>query len=202
MSDREGRERRERRRTPPPTPPPTPSPCLISPLSLGRDAAPSVLLVRTAAGAVFGAFAPAAWRPDATPGRYYGDGTAFVFTLRAPAAPPPGRSPGGGGGPGGEGGGEAGPGPAKPAPSAVTRQLWRWHARYCSAVARNDFFQLARPAALALGGGAGSAGWALSLDAGLERGTSRPCTTFGTPASLAGGEGEFAVGRVELWGLR
>jgi hypothetical protein len=97
----------------------------------------------------------------------------------------------------------------------TSRVLWRWHARYCSAVARNDFFQLARPAALALGGGAGSGGWALSLDAGLERGTSRPCTTFGTPASLAGGggggggsgavdaeEGEFVVGRVELWGLR
>jgi len=81
---------------------------------------------------------------------------------------------------------------------------------------------LARPTALALGGGAGSAGWALSLDAGLERGTSRPCTTFGTPTSLAGsGEGgedgggggggggggeddggAFEVGRVELWGLR
>jgi len=40
------------------------------------------------------------------------------------------------------------------------------------------------------------------LDAGLERGTSRPCTTFGTPAPLDGVDGEFAVGRVELWGLR
>ena len=167
----------------------------FSPHSLGRDAAPSVLLIRTAAGGVFGAFAPAAWRPDAAPGRYYGDGTAFVFTLRAPGTE------------------EAGKGAsAKRGPPIVARGLWRWHARFCSAVARNDFFQLARPTALALGGGAGSSGWALSLDAGLERGTSRPCTTFGTPASLEGGgsgegeaegdDGAYEVGRVELWGLR
>jgi hypothetical protein len=188
-----------------------------TPHSLGRDAAPSVLLVRTAAGAVFGAYAAAAWRPDAAPGRYYGDGTTFVFTLRSvkggegggggvevaagatrPPSPPPGRA-------------DEEPAGAPPTtsttpttappPLTTSRSLWRWHARYCSAVARNDFFQLARPGALALGGGAGGGGWALSLDADLGRGTSRACTTFGTPTGL-GEAPEFGVGRVELWGLR
>jgi hypothetical protein len=178
---------------------------LIHLSSLGRDAAPSVLLVRTAGGAVFGAYATTAWRPDAAPGRYYGDGTTFVFTLRTAG--------GGGGGHGNDGGGGGSPssssGVGEDAAAATTiqptptiaRGLWRWHAPYCSAVARNDFFQLARPGALALGGGAGGGGWALSLDAALARGTSRPCTTFGTPASL-GEAPEFGVGRVELWGLR
>jgi len=128
--------------------------------------------------------------------------TGFVFTLRAPGSGPPGAA---------GGAAAAGEEEARPRPPAVVRGLWRWHARFCSTVARNDFFQLARPTALALGGGAGSAGWALSLDAGLERGASRPCTTFGTPASLAGGskggggdddDGAYEVGRVELWGLR
>ena len=79
-----------------------------------------------------------------------------------------------------------------PAPSAHPA-LWRWHAARCDVV-RNDFFQLARPSGLALGGGPR---FALALDADLARGTSGPCETFGSPC-LASGD-EFEVGRVEVW---
>ena len=62
---------------------------------------------------------------------------------------------------------------------------------------RNDFFQLARPTSLALGGGPG---FALALDADLSRGRSGACETFGCAEGLASEE-EFDVGRVELWSL-
>lgn len=62
---------------------------------------------------------------------------------------------------------------------------------------RNDFFQLARPTSLALGGGPR---FALALDADLARGRSGACDTFGCAEGLASAE-EFDVGRVELWSL-
>ena len=48
----------------------------------------------------------------------------------------------------------------------------------------NSLFQLASPNSLALGGGAGG-GFALFVDSMLERGTSRPCATFNSPALTA-----------------
>jgi len=111
------------------------------------------------------------------------DARGAVFGAFAAAPWAPGRR-------GYYGGGEAFVFTAAPVPA-----LWRWHAARCD-VARNDFFQLARPAMLALGGGPA---FALALDADLGRGRSGPCETFGSPC-LASGD-EYEVGRVELWAV-
>ncbi len=62
----------------------------------------------------------------------------------------------------------------------------------------NKLFQLAKPQALALGGGEG--GFALYLNDTLQRGTSSACGTFGNTASLLGEE-QCEIVCVELWAL-
>jgi hypothetical protein len=63
----------------------------------------------------------------------------------------------------------------------------------------NKLFQLAKPQALALGGGDG--GFALYLGDALQKGTSSACATFGNNGSLLGEE-QFQVVCVELWSLK
>lgn len=91
----------------------------------------------------------------------------------------------------GEGGDAAAEGDDAPAPPAPARST------ETRTTPRNDFFQLARPTSLALGGGPR---FALALDADLARGRSGACETFGCAEGLASEE-EFDVGRVELWSL-
>ena len=105
---------------------------------------------------------------------------------------------GGGSGGGGEkeasgGGGDADAAPAAAAAAAAPAA----RSTGTRTTPRNDFFQLARPTSLALGGGPR---FALALDADLARGRSGACETFGCARGLASEE-EFDVGRVELWSL-
>lgn len=74
-------------------------------------------------------------------------------------------------------------------------QMWPWHQRRM-ALARNDFFQFGRPDSLALGG---APQYALYLDGDLQFGSSGCSDTFGSPCLAS--DGEFEIGRVELWGL-
>ena len=70
-------------------------------------------------------------------------------------------------------------------------RIYRWSRR-------NNFFQLAKPQCLAMGGGGR---WALWLDAALERGSSGACETFDSPPLAGGADESFRVMRVELWGF-
>ena len=90
-----------------------------------------------------------------------------------------------------DGGGDA----AAPSPAAASARSFS--STETRTTPRNDFFQLARPTSLALGGGPR---FALALDADLARGRSGACETFGCAHGLASEE-EFDVGRVELWSL-
>ena len=182
--------------------------------SVGTGAGgPSVLVVRDRGGAVFGCFASEPWGPPRP--RYFGNGESFVFSLKperglwrwhaarcaveVPAwaldeeaekeeAEKEKEESGGGEGKGASGGdGNA----TAAAPTAASRST------ETRTTPRNDFFQLARPTSLALGGGPR---FALSLDADLARGRSGACETFGCARGLASEE-EFDVGRVELWSL-
>lgn len=167
-----------------------------------------MLVVRDRAGAVFGCFASEPWGPPRA--RYFGNGECFVFSLKPErrlwrwhaarcavevpawvldeeaAADEEEKKKKGGEGGGGEGvGDENGEAPAPPPRSNELKPT-----------PRNDFFQLARPTSLALGGGPR---FALTLDADLGRGRSGPCETFGSECLAS--EEEFDVGRVELWSL-
>lgn len=165
-------------------------------LRRARGAGPTLLVVMDDAGGVCGGFAARDWGGDdlvtalvpslplffratgrtghtptpsaaagGAPGRYFGSGETFLFSLRPALA------------------------------------IHRWSRR-------NNHFQLAAPdTGLAFGGGGG--GFGLHLDAGLERGETGPCDTFGNPPLLppsagdggAGGGGSvsFRVVRVEVW---
>ncbi|KAJ8601832.1 hypothetical protein CTAYLR_009047 [Chrysophaeum taylorii] len=61
----------------------------------------------------------------------------------------------------------------------------------------NDMFIYATHSVLGFGSGGG--GFALRLDDALELGASRPCATYGTPASLFNGRDTFPVNRVQLF---
>lgn len=73
--------------------------------------------------------------------------------------------------------------------------MWRWYQKRM-ALGRNDFFQYGTSDCLALGG---APAYAIKLDGDLAFGRSGNSETFGN-APLAS-EDEFAIGRVELWGL-
>ena len=187
---------------PTPLPPPAvPAPILDSPSALLPGDTAARLAAALPPAARWGGAGGAPWRLAYSTAR---DGTSLASLYRCRAAPSlllvrdasgtvfgayvtspwaPGRR-------GYYGSGEAFVFTLAPGPPSH----WRWHADRCD-VARNDFFQLARPTGLALGGGPR---FAIALDADLARGTSGPCETFGSPG-LAGQGDEFDVGRVEVW---
>lgn len=61
----------------------------------------------------------------------------------------------------------------------------------------NDMFIYAREDVLGFGSGGG--GFAIRLDEALEVGASRPCATYGTPASLFDRRDTFPINRVQLF---
>ena len=181
--------------------------------SLLRAAAgrsPTLLAVCDARGAVFGAFAAEPWRVQP---RYFGTGETFVFAIVPPGASGFGNAAGGGGSgeTGGSGGGDAAdgssPSPSSAAPPAAAApppsdapmspprsppargvvRLWKW-------ARRNDYFQLASPDGVAVGGGGA---FAFRLEEGLRTGTAGACDTFACPR-LASGDA-FDIASVELW---
>lgn len=209
----------------PPRPPVPPSAstaaaaAAASSSSVGTGAGgPSVLLVRDRGGAVFGCFTSEPWGPPRP--RYFGNGESFVFSLRPErrlwrwhaarcAVEVPvwaldeeeqDKDRGGGGEEeaGGAGAVVAAGAAAAAAAAAAATSPAASRSTETRMTPRNDFFQLARPTSLALGGGPR---FALALDADLSRGRSGGCETFGCAKGLASGGEEFDVGRVELWSL-
>jgi hypothetical protein len=65
---------------------------------------------------------------------------------------------------------------------------------------RNQLWLLSREECIAWGGG-GQAGYGLSLDAELERGTSCPCETYGPYTGSLASAFSFKIVQVEVWGF-
>ena len=145
--------------------------------------APLLLVARSTAGHVFGAYLPAPFSARPKVPRYYGDGEAFVFTLRPTLAFYPW---------------------AKMDREAMTAARVRGsggavlYRADASAVATNDYFILAEPTSLSIGGG--STGPALYFDDLLSAGRSSPCETFASE-SLHGEEHMFKYADIEVYAL-
>ena len=174
-------------------------------LRRSRGCAPTVLAVRTAAGATLGAFSPSPWwdappaplgahadtPPSASGSAFFGyGGGAFVWSFGA----------GEGAGEGGGGGAAAAAPPYADTPS-FTVSAWR------PGLPHQLQYLLVEPSkgggvATRLGVGGGGERFALLLDEMLDRGLSGHCAAFDSPA--LGGEGEegaFRAVGVELWGF-
>jgi len=76
-------------------------------------------------------------------------------------------------------------------------ELQTFAARDCAGSSANEYYQLANPDALAMGGGGH---FAFFLEADLDAGTTGACDTFASP--LLTGDEDFDVAGVELWAVQ
>ena len=156
-------------------------------VSRARDFERSLVVIQDESGAVFGGYAAEPWSPSrrhastsaATSGRYFGNGTSFVFSFGAAAAGEAGEAAGGGG---------AAPASAplgvSPTLAAPPFEVWRWSRA-------NAYFQLLIGLEGGLAGqgiGMGGGGsFAFFLDGELCSGSTGGCETFHSPPLCGAG---------------